>query len=129
MRRRISRPNFSLTVPIRVVSEANQRDHWAVRARRVRQHRDSVRIQWLVDSPTGCQVVVPRPLTVTLIRVMGRNSREFDDDNLRGALKAVRDQVAEMLDLQSDNEPDVAWRYGHMRAQRHGVQIVVKHGI
>jgi len=37
--------------------------------------------------------------------------RALDDDNLRGALKAVRDAVAEALGI-DDADPRVRWQYG-----------------
>lgn len=38
----------------------------------------------------------------------------LDDDNLRSALKAVRDGIAEKLGI-DDRDPRVEWRYGQRK--------------
>lgn len=62
----------------------------------------------------GCQL----PCVVTLTRI---SPRLLDDDNLRPALKAVRDGVADRLGV-DDRDPRVEWRY----AQRKGAQKAVE---
>lgn len=63
------------------------------------------------------------PLVVTLVRIA---PRELDDDNLRGAFKAMRDAVAEWLGV-DDADPRVEWAYGQKRAgpreYRVGIEI------
>lgn len=99
---------MEITLPIVTVSEANRRDHWRVKARRVKAQR---RAAWELCPRVGL------PCLVTLIRV---SPRELDDDNLRGALKAIRDGVADRLGV-DDRDPRVEWAYG----QRKGSQSVV----
>lgn len=92
-------------LPILTVSEANRRDHWRVRAKRAKSQRRTA------------AVLVPAfglPCVVTLTRVA---SRALDDDNLRGAMKAVRDGIADRLGV-DDRDARVAWQY----AQRTGKQ-------
>lgn len=89
-------------VPIAVVSEANRRDHWAVRARRVRSQRAAVRM-----SLHGRSVLCAEGYIVTLIRFGGRR---MDTDNLCGAFKAVRDEVAQWINI-DDGSDRLEWRY------------------
>lgn len=96
-------------LPIATVSESNRRDHWRVKAKRVRLQRRTAAM--LVP---GCQL----PCVVTLTRI---SPRLLDDDNLRPALKAVRDGVADRLGV-DDRDPRVEWRY----AQRKGAQKAVE---
>ena len=79
------------------------------RARRVKAERQSVAWAMLQQ---------PRPagaVRVLLTRVAPSNG--LDGDNLQGALKAVRDQVAAFL-VRDDADPSIAWTY----AQRRGAK-------
>lgn len=105
----------TLTLPLRVVSESNQRDHWAAKARRVKAQRQAVAYAWVAaDLPMH-----RRPRQVTLTRVA---PRRLDDDNLARSLKAVRDQVAQECGF-DDREP-VRWIYAQERGS-YAVRIEV----
>lgn len=95
-----------ITLPIRTVSEANRRDHWAVRAKRAKSQRTAVALA------LRCRLARwGLPLVVTLTRIA---PRALDDDNLRSALKAVRDGVADALGV-DDGSEQVTWRYAQCR--------------
>jgi len=66
------------------------------------------------------------PAVVTLVR---QSSGTLDDDNLRGALKGIRDGVADAFGV-PDNDPGLCWEYGQERAPRgvYGVRIEVVTG-
>ena len=106
-----------LVLEMPTLSESNQRDHWAVRARRVKAQRWQVYASLIYaygyDRPS-C------PLTVTLTRIA---PRALDDDNLRGALKACRDGVADWLapahafGQGTDNAPGITWVYAQERGE------------
>lgn len=108
----------SVFLPVETVSEMNRRDHFIVRHRRLKSHRDAA---WLLCLPH------PVPCVVTLTRVGGRS---LDDDNLRSALKGVRDGVADRLGV-DDADPRVEWRYAQARKSRkrgaqRGVRVEIK---
>jgi hypothetical protein len=65
----------------------------------------------------------PLPVRVTLTRVSGGR---LDDDNLRPALKAVRDVVAAWLGL-DDADPRVRWVYRQRAGWAAAVTIRVEH--
>jgi hypothetical protein len=95
-------------LPLRIISEANARDHWFKTAERKRQHRRTALLMLRAS---------PRPdtdetITITLTRIA---PRVLDDDNLASGFKAVRDGVADWLGI-NDGSPRLAWRY----AQRKG---------
>jgi hypothetical protein len=94
----------TFTIPIRTVSATNAREHHMVRARRVKSER------WATMAM--CPPGMPVPCTVHMTRVA---PRPLDDDNLRGALKGPRDQIAVALKV-DDRDPRVTWEY----AQRKG---------
>jgi crossover junction endodeoxyribonuclease RusA len=84
----------TILLPIRVVSEANVRGHWAAKAKRVREHRGVARMLVLARRVRG-DIGSP-PYLVKLTKVGGR---AFDTDNLSSAFKATRDGIAEALGI------------------------------
>lgn len=94
-------------------SAANQRQHWAAKARQVKRQRESAAMDTRVA--IGRRKLSP-PITVTLTRA---GSRPLDDDNLKSAFKAVRDGVADGLGYpKNDNHPDLKWRYEQVPCRR-----------
>ena len=102
----------SVLLPLATVNEGNQRDHWAVKAKRVKAQRSAAHLAFKRAGSgwDGCR------LLVTLTRV---SPRVLDDDGVVSALKAVRDGVADALRV-NDRDPRVSWLY----AQRHGAAAV-----
>lgn len=92
-----------IELPIIAVSEANRRDHWATKARRVKAHRNAA---WAL-----CPVY-PLPCIVTITRVAPRAMDEHD--NLPASLKACVDGIAQRLGIK-DNDPRVEWRYAQAK--------------
>lgn len=106
-----------IRLPLRTVSEANRRDHWATKARRVNEHRGTALLMLRARARK-----VGLPCTVILIRVA---PRELDDDNLRSALKAVRDGAADALGV-DDRDPRVTWAYGQRRGKTREYAVEVR---
>lgn len=102
---------ISITLPIRAVSTLNMREHWGAKARRAKAHRRAT-----LAVPT-----MPVPCTVTLVRL---GKRRLDGDNLQGALKAVRDGVADRLGV-DDADPRVRWEYGQEIAKGYAVRVEI----
>lgn len=100
-------------LPLKTVSLANVREHWTKRSKRAKAHRTTAK--------TLCRPVataIGLPVVVTLTRVAPSNG--LDDDNLRPALKSVRDGIADAFGL-DDRDPRIEWRYG----QRKGPYSVI----
>jgi hypothetical protein len=128
-----------LYVPLRLVSENNLRQHWAVKAKRVTTQREMVRRVWL-DRFADRAADVPDVavgLTVTICRIA---PRALDDDNNVASGKAVRDELAWQLGLPVKNEkkriaddrdPRVAWAYGQRRGvpKEYAVEITITEGV
>ena len=94
-----------LTLPIRTKSEANGREHWHAKAKRVQQQR------WVSFASVRTAISGLKfrtPLVVLLTRV---GQRQLDDDNLAGALKAVRDGIADAFDSKDDGPGFATWVY------------------
>ena len=104
---------LEVRLPLHTVSEANRREHWSKRAKRVREQRGVVCMAFQSAAIDRALPPLQRiaPIEVTLTRVA---PRELDDDNLRGALKACRDGVADALKI-DDRDPSVRWAYAQER--------------
>lgn len=79
---------ITVTLALKTVSESNCNQHWRVKAKRHANQKLVVKSE--------CQAVLHGgllPCTVKLTRI----GRKLDDDNLRGAMKYVRDAIAELL--------------------------------
>lgn len=99
---------MSLELPLRTKSMANARLHWAAKARIVKAERQAVALM--------CKAITPA-LVPCAVRLTRTSPGELDDDNLRGALKAVRDELARLLGI-DDRDPRVRWFYAQAKGKR-----------
>jgi hypothetical protein len=107
---------IEIYLPVVTVSISNVREHWAKRANRAKLHRQLAYI--MAKGLKGCAL----PVTIKLTRI---SPRKLDDDNLRGALKSVRDGIADRLGI-DDRDPRVIWEYAQTKGhpKEHGVLIL-----
>lgn len=113
------RSELSIHLSVRTVSLSNMREHWAKRHRRESAHRLMARAAVRAAHPPE---IAPRAhLTIRLTR-LGR--RKLDDDNLRGALKSIRDGVADALGM-DDGHTALRWSYSQERSSEYGVRIEI----
>ena len=95
--------------------------HWAKRKRISDVQKEQTRLSWL-GAFSGDRTKWPKPpATVTFIR---RSARVMDDDNLRMAMKAIRDTIAELLGV-DDGDPSVRWEYAQ-EPGRGGARVTVR---
>ena len=131
-----------VVLPIRTVSELNARGHWATRARRAKPQRRAAGLAVRAVCPPEWVQRRPRPKTASernLVPAIGEAEchnvsvllvrvapRLLDDDNLRGALKAVRDGVADALGT-DDRDPRIQWAYTQRQQRKtYAVEIHMK---
>lgn len=100
--------HITVTIPMRIVSVANMREHWATKATRAKSQRI---LAWAELKAADKAPRLMGPVTVKLTRIA---PRMLDDDNLRSAFKACRDGVADWLGV-DDRDPRVTWDYGQER--------------
>lgn len=118
-------------------SVANLREHWAKRAKRVKAQRAATALALIAYACEGAQTKgslwqvrnllrCGEKLHVKLIRVA---PRPLDTDNLAGALKAVRDEVAKQLVVNDDPKSAVTWEVDQMKPMKPkakpGVMILI----
>ncbi len=110
-------------LPLRTVSEKNQREHWSRRAKRVAAQRGMAKLAcW-----SACYPLRGKPVTVLLTRV---SPFALDQgDNIAAALSAVRDGVADALGT-NDRDPLVTWKYDQRRgaAKEYAVAVQLVEG-
>ena len=107
--------SITFRIPIETVSLTNVREHWAKKARRAKAQRSAA---FVMTAPI---VRMGLPLTVMLTRI---SPRALDDDNLRGALKSIRDGIADRLGL-DDRDERVTWRYAQAKGKERAVEVRV----
>ena len=116
----------TLSLPLRTVSASNQREHWAVRAKRNVMERATVNTMWQIFK---CRYLRPGECAnVTLTRVA---PRPLDGhDNLRSSLKAVVDQLTDCLGLPNDRDGRVEWHYEQRKGKpkEYAVLVEVRYG-
>jgi crossover junction endodeoxyribonuclease RusA len=96
--------NLVVTLPLKIESTANLREHWRKRAHRASIERNGVHLSLKVNA----SIVPPKPpLVVTLTRIA---PRELDSDNNVAAFKACRDGIADWLGV-NDNDKRIEWVY------------------
>ena len=103
---------MEIKIPLRIVSVANLREHWAATAKRAKAHRHAA-------------LMCPRhslPCVIGLVRVA---PRPLDDDNLRSAFKALRDGIADRLGV-ADNDPRVKWEYDQERGRVKEYGVIIR---
>jgi hypothetical protein len=93
--------NITITIPLKIVSEANQREHWAPKRRRRRAQQETMLAHLLAYKDK----LPPFPVSVQFTRY---GIQPLDNDNLTGAFKHVRDEIASFYKV-DDGDPRWKW--------------------
>lgn len=106
-------------IPVRILSEANNRDHWYQKLKRKKK-------LWQAISIYLSGKKFPLPCKITLERI---GPRKMDDDNLAYSFKSVRDAVSKII-IEAhfkpkasekrpmgyhDSDPRLFWHYGQKK--------------
>jgi hypothetical protein len=112
---------IELVLPLKTVSEANQRDHWSDRHHRNNAQQQEVKTEWM---RLAKGVKIYPPYVVKLTRI---GPRLLDDDNLAGAFKHARDAIADILGI-DDGSSLVRFEYAQIkeRSRRYAVKIEIR---
>ena len=109
---------ITIAIPLRLGTGQNMREHFRVRAKRVKAERHAV--AWAANAKPRPPNTMP--LVVHIVRV-SPGTVPLDSDNLSGAGKAVRDQLADWLG-RNDGHDSVTWTYGQRKGPW-GVEITI----
>lgn len=120
---------IAFTLPLEILSEMNQRDHWAVRYRRASRQKRVAHTHTLKYAHRIRERVRKDSalcLVVRLVRVMRKRQRPFDSDNLQSGFKAVRDGIAWALGV-DDGSDRIDWQCDQERGTgKEMVRIVIE---
>ena len=105
------KPVVEVTIPIKIVSEANTTGAWRTKARRVKEQK---RVVTLVMSQFDVRLV-KLPAVVRFTRL---SFGELDTDNLASSCKAARDSVAAWLGIDDGDVTRVMYQYAQGMAPR-----------
>lgn len=97
-----------VSIPLRIESTPNLREHHMARSKRNREQRTST---WYALKAAKMPYVLPCIVTITRVA-----PRLLDTDNLAAGCKAIRDGIADWLEL-LDNHPNITWNYAQERGQ------------
>jgi hypothetical protein len=99
-----------ITLPIRLISEANSHQHWRLRQKRAKAQRSIVALR--LREPLGSEFRNLRgPVVVTITRVA---PRALDLDNAWSSAKHAIDGVADAFGI-DDRDPRITWRVEQRR--------------
>jgi len=116
--RSISNTDFML--PIRTVSEMNDRGHWGARVRRKHLQQAEVAAA-MQNNLKGRKVQLPCVVKLTRVGV-----RRMDGDNAQSSLKFVRDAIAQKLGA-DDGSDLIKWEYAQIHgAKEYGVKVSIQ---
>lgn len=105
-----------VTIPLRLGTGLNEREHWRVKASRVAAERS--RVAWSLLGKT-----LPRlPAVITMTRI---GKRKMDAGNLSGALKGVQDELAKLYG-EDDGSDLYEWRYEQEIGTEFAVRIEIR---
>ncbi len=108
----------TIAIPLKLGAALNARVHWTARAKRSKTERAIVGAA-LRHHPFTAEET---PSTCTLVRVA---PRALDDDNLAGAFKSIRDEVASFFDVDDGPKGPIAWHYAQRKGEpkQYGIEI------
>ena len=101
----------AFVMPIEIISEANNRDHWAKKHKRAKNQKGLAYAYCLkyLGYPRG-KSDLRKKWRITLVRIKAKGQRRYDGDNLQSGFKAIRDGIAMYLDI-DDGSDRLDWIY------------------
>ena len=91
-------------LPLRTVSEANVKEHWARRSKRVKMQRLTAKMMLTLDKRWCAK---QNSFAVRITRIA---PKKLDSDNLAISNKAIRDGIADAIGI-DDGSPKFTWQY------------------
>ena len=119
---RTARLEFSIP-GLRVQSEANLRDSWPARFRRKKAQQLEVHAEWKRHAK-GIKITLPCVVRLTRI-----GAQRLDDDNLAGAFKSCRDQIAREIGV-DDGDERIRFEYAQVAVgkRQYAVKVEIHYG-
>ena len=116
---------ITFEIPIRTVSEANTREHWAAKAKRAKMQRCVARLLMLSNMTPEISHRLIRCKEPLMIRITQIGKRKLDSDNLARSQKAVRDGIAEAIGIDDGSEL-LEWEYSQEIGKQYSVKVEIR---
>ncbi len=117
------------SIPIRLVSLANVRMHWAVKSKLAKGQRllgEGMAKAALGKKVTDASIIGAMeglwPYRVKITRV---GKRKMDSDNLAISAKHVRDGIADALGVNDGDESKITWSYAQEIGKEYSVKVEI----
>lgn len=109
-------------IPVRTISEANQREHWAVKNKRKNVQQLEM-LAALQNNLVGRKLTPPYAVRLTRI-----GPKPLDSDNLAGCFKHCQDQIARKLGVDDGDTAKITWQYAQMpiRIREYAVKVEIE---
>lgn len=111
---------IDLTLKIKTVSEANTKEHWAVKSKRAKEQRKMAGMG--LSMSLMFEGKHELPLAISFVRV---GKKDLDSDNLQSSMKAIRDGVADALGI-NDGDKRITWDYQQEKGKEYAVKIRIE---
>lgn len=113
--------NVDFLAPVRVVSEANQREHWAAKMRRKNEQQELMAVA-MQNALRGRRVELPCSVMLTRI-----GPKALDSDNLAGSFKHCQDAIARKLGADDGDTEKLTFTYSQapVRVREYGVKVTI----
>lgn len=112
------REAIEIVVPVKIVSEANAREHWRLVNKRKKQQAQA----WWACCMRSPAVTWKPPYYVVMTRL---GPKTLDDDNLAGGFKKLRDCIAESLAVNDGDVPNVSWHCKQEKSSAYGAKVLI----
>ena len=121
----------TFTIPIRTISEANARGHWAKNLKLHDAQKFLARTltkNALDELPVDHELRQRNtPINILMVRLA---PRKLDDDNCVSSMKCIRDSIADVLvpgkrPGMADGGGRLAWTYNQRKAKKYGVEVTL----
>lgn len=117
------RKSSQTTIPIRLLSEGNNNDHWTKKHKRRKMQQQWTSVFWRRDIGN-----IKPPVAITLVR---QAPRTLDGDNLQTAFKWIRDAIADLIipglkPGRADNLEGLTFHYDQEKSKEYGVKVIVE---
>ena len=113
--------SVSITIPVRIMSEANLQEHWTKKHKRKKAIQSAIKYYWnSSDMPS-----ISLPVTITFTRLAPRT---LDDDNNVFAFKAARDTISDLFipnlaPGRADDSSELKFKYAQQKSKEYGFKI------
>ena len=118
-------PRVCVTIKVKTKNPTNNLRHWRTLSKEANEQKEAATLA-LLDVPPWRWVQMETGCVVTLTRI---SAGRLDSDNLRAALKHIKDAVAVKLFGgtlgQRDDDDRATWRYGQILGPRGHYAVIV----